>query len=219
MGTGTRDKMISGAVELMRQRGVNATSVREVVRYTDTPRGSIRHHFPNGRLQLVEEAVALAGLEVSVPMRELTTSLGALAGLRMFIGLWKKVLEAMQFQFGCPVLAVAIEQYIGEDGNPQPEAGQRLLRQADAIFSEWRQILEVAMVKDGVEVVRARRLATLIIASIEGTAALCRAANSSAAIDDLQAELELALMAALPATPAAAGGDGASRQGQRDAES
>lgn len=204
MGTGTRDKMVTGAVELIRRRGVNATSVREVVRHTDTPRGSIRHHFPNGKLQLVEEAVALAGLEVTVPLRELTASMGALAGLRMFIGLWKKVLEAMEFRFGCPVMAVAIEQYIGEDGNPQPDAEQRLLQQADAIFTEWRQILEVAMVKDGVEAVRARRLATLIISSIEGTAALCRAAGNSAAIDDLQAELELALLAALPAAPATA---------------
>lgn len=201
MKTGTRSKMVAGAVDLIRRRGVNATSVREVVRHTDTPRGSIRHHFPDGKLQLVEEAVVLAGREVSLPLEKLMADQGAVAGLSAFVGLWRHSLESSSFDAGCPVLAVAVEQYIGEDGNPQPEAGQRLLELADAIFKDWQRILEASLQKDGVSPVRARRLASLIISSVEGTVAMCRAARSTAPLDDVCSELEMALSAAISVTP------------------
>ena len=39
MTSDTRAKMVAGAADLMSRRGVNATSMREVVRHTGTPRG------------------------------------------------------------------------------------------------------------------------------------------------------------------------------------
>jgi len=60
MTSDTRAKMVAGAADLMSRRGVNATSMREVVRHTGTPRGSIGHHFPGGKQQLIEIAKALS---------------------------------------------------------------------------------------------------------------------------------------------------------------
>ncbi|HFX6065122.1 TPA: TetR/AcrR family transcriptional regulator, partial [Klebsiella pneumoniae] len=85
---------------MIRRRGVNATSVREVVRYTDTPRGSIAHHFPRGKQELVEEALRYAGREVSVPLEKLVGEHGTIAGLRAFVGLWRKVLESTGYEGG-----------------------------------------------------------------------------------------------------------------------
>lgn len=199
MKTETRSKMVAGAMDLIRRRGVNATSVREVVRHTDTPRGSIKHHFPNGKLQLVIEAVALAGNEVSLPLKQLMENQSTIKGLATFIGLWRQILENSNFEAGCPVLAVAVEQYIGEDGNPHPEAERLLLGMANDIFKDWQQILKMSLHKDGVPALRAKRLANLIISSIEGTVAMCRAAQSAAALDDVKAELELVITAAIQA--------------------
>lgn len=39
MTSDTRAKMVAGAADLVSRRGVNATSLREVVRHTGTPRG------------------------------------------------------------------------------------------------------------------------------------------------------------------------------------
>lgn len=194
--TGTRNRMVSGAIDLIRRRGVNATSVREVVRHTDTPRGSIAHHFPRGKLQLVEEALACAGQEVSAPLEQLVANKGALAGLRAFIGLWRQVLVSTRYEAGCPVLAIAVEQYIGEDGNPNLAAQKHLLAQANGIFAEWQRLLETAMQRDGMSADRARRISVLVIASVEGTVALCRAARSAQPLDDVLQELELVIAAA-----------------------
>lgn len=205
MKTGTRSRMVVGAADLIRRRGVNATSVREVVRYTDTPRGSIGHHFPGGKQQLIEDAVTYAGQEVSGPLETLMEQQGAVAGLRAFIGLWRNVLESSRYEAGCPVLAVAIEQYVGDDGAPDAKVQQRLLRLAREVFDGWQRILSVSLRKEGITPARARRLAALVVSSVEGTVALCRAARSSQPLRDVQLELELILSNAVASKAVAAG--------------
>lgn len=193
MKSDTRNKMVMGAIELIRQRGVNATSVREVVRHTDTPRGSIRYHFPEGKLQLVKEAIAMAGKEATQPLAFLMTEHGAIKGLGEFIDIWKNILEKSHFKSGCPILAVATEQYLGDDSNSNAEDEQQLLKLADDIFQEWQGIVAQALQKDGIETNRAQRLANLIISSVEGAIAMCRAAQTTQPLEDVKIELKLIL--------------------------
>ena len=201
MTSDTRARMVAGAADLMSRRGVNATSMREVVRHTGTPRGSIGHHFPRGKQQLIEDALAFAGRQVSGPLRHLTETRGAIVGLRSFIALWRKTLERTKFQAGCPVLAVAVEQYVNDatekDGEPDEAAQQHLLDLANGVFADWQQIMFAALRREGVAPARARRLAALVIASTEGTVAMCRAARRAQPLDDVRQELELVLAGAL----------------------
>ena len=201
MSSDTRAKMVAGAADLMSRRGVNATSMREVVRHTGTPRGSIGHHFPRGKQELIEDALVFAGKQVSGPLEHLTQSRGAVAGLRAFVALWRQTLERTKFQAGCPVLAVAVEQYVNDatekDGEPDEAAQQRLLDLANGVFADWQRIMFTALRREGVAPARARRLAALVIASTEGTVAMCRAARSAQPLDDVRQELELALSSAL----------------------
>ncbi|KRR28440.1 TetR/AcrR family transcriptional regulator [Bradyrhizobium retamae] len=201
MTSDTRAKMVAGAADLMSRRGVTATSMREVVRHTGTPRGSIGHHFPRGKQQLIEDALVFAGKQVSGPLEHLVQSRGAIAGLRAFIALWRQTLEKSKFQAGCPVLAVAVEQYVNDatekDGAPDEAAQRHLLDLADGVFADWQRIMFTALRREGVAPARARRLAALVIASTEGTVAMCRAARSAQPLDDVRQELELVLSSAL----------------------
>jgi AcrR family transcriptional regulator len=201
MTSDTRAKMVAGAADLMSRRGVNATSMREVVRHTGTPRGSIGHHFPRGKQQLIEDALLFAGKQVSGPLQHLTETRGAIAGLRTFIALWRQTLERTEFRAGCPVLAVAVEQYVNDatekDGEPDEAAQQHLLDLANGIFADWQRIMFTALRREGVAPARARRLAALVIASTEGTVAMCRAARSAQPLEDVRQELELVLSGAL----------------------
>ncbi len=193
MNTSTRDRMIAGAADLLRRKGMTATSMREVVRHSNTPRGSIAHHFPGGKRQLLEAAVEHAGLEVSQPLVYLLNRDGPIKGLGQFVALWRKTLEETDFQAGCAVLAVAVEQYASEQrGAPEPEAQiqLQLLDQADAIFAQWQAIVAESLQAAGVSEERSRCLALLTIASIEGSVALCRAARSSAPLDLIWQELQ-----------------------------
>ena len=201
MTSDTRARMVAGAADLMSRRGVNATSLREVVRHTGTPRGSIGHHFPDGKQQLIEDALVYAGKQVSGPLKHLTQKQGAVGGLHAFMSLWRQALERTKFQAGCPVLAVAVEQFVTDatdnDGAPDDAAQQRLLDLADGVFADWQKITATALRREGLTPARARRLAALVVASMEGAVAMCRAARSVQPLDDVRQELELVLSGAL----------------------
>ena len=195
MNTPTRDRMIAGAADLLRRKGMTATSMREVVRYSNTPRGSIAHHFPGGKRQLLEAAVDHAGREVSEPLAQLLDKHGPLQGLEMFVALWRKTLEETAFQAGGAVLAVAVEPYTcdqrGElDTELEAQIQLQLLDQANGIFVQWQEIISRSLQDVGVAVVRSRSLALLAIASIEGSVALCRAARSVEPLDLIWQELQ-----------------------------
>lgn len=198
MSITTRDKMIAGAADLMSRRGVNATSMRDVVRHTATPRGSISHHFPDGKRQLIAETVTFAGKQVSIPLEKAMNDRGVIGGLEAFIASWRRQLEATGFEAGCPVLAVAVDRYVGEASDRDDEtAQQHLLDLADGVFADWRQVMRAALLREGLPAERSERLATLVVASIEGTVAMCRASRSADPLDHVQQELETVLTAAL----------------------
>jgi TetR/AcrR family transcriptional regulator, lmrAB and yxaGH operons repressor len=53
--------MITGAAQLLAERGLLASSFSEVLDRTGAPRGSIYHHFPGGKDELVSEAIRHVG--------------------------------------------------------------------------------------------------------------------------------------------------------------
>ncbi|WP_244949947.1 TetR/AcrR family transcriptional regulator [Streptomyces griseofuscus] len=53
--------MVLSAAALLREYGAGGTSVDKVLAHSGAPRGSVYHHFPGGRAQLIDEAVAHAG--------------------------------------------------------------------------------------------------------------------------------------------------------------
>ena len=52
--------MIVSASVLIRERGARATSIDDVLEHSGAPRGSVYHHFPGGREQLLRDATDFA---------------------------------------------------------------------------------------------------------------------------------------------------------------
>lgn len=140
--------------------------------------------------------------EVTGALTHLVSTKGAVAGLRQFIGGWKSTLEASGYEAGCPVLAIAVEPYHpdGREGamtEETAEAAAAILERTAAVFAGWQTIMANALHKEGVSLPRAKRLATLSVASIEGTVAMCRVAKSSQSLDAVRTELEALFKTAL----------------------
>ena len=53
MRDGVREKMVLGALRLLATNGLEGVSFSTVLELTGTPRGSIYHHFPKGKNQLI----------------------------------------------------------------------------------------------------------------------------------------------------------------------
>jgi len=72
-----RARMVAGAVRLLATRGLEGTSFAEVLTLTDAPRGSVYHHFPGGKSELVHAGLDLAAsraLDAMADSRGATTT-------------------------------------------------------------------------------------------------------------------------------------------------
>lgn len=184
----SRQRLVVGAADMMRRRGLNATSVRELAKHAQAPLGSTYHYFPGGKYQLAAEAVQWADeLTTRALVKELRA--GPLAGLRAFLKLWRKIVVDSDFRAGCPVLAASVED-LPDDGAAPRDA-------AAAAFGNWTSVLAQSLRDHGVPEVDARRTAVVVVAAVEGSVAMCRAQRSVEPLDDIAAELESLVAARL----------------------
>src|SRR2546428_13721730 len=87
--TDSRASMVRSAASLIRTRGVNATSFSEVLAESGAPRGSIYHHFPNGKEQLAGDAIRWTSEWVLAHQRACRATTPA-GGLGCFIDIWRQ---------------------------------------------------------------------------------------------------------------------------------
>jgi TetR/AcrR family transcriptional regulator, lmrAB and yxaGH operons repressor len=184
----TRQKMLLSSVELLRERGAGGVTVDAVLARSQSPRGSVYHHFPGGRAEIISEALTLAG-DTITGIIERPAALGSVGVLRRFGKMWNRLLRDSGFNAGCPVVSVAV-------GGSADD--QHLLPAVAEIFHDWHQALAEAMIADGVDTKRAGRLATMAIAATEGAIIVCRVQRSTTPLDDVIAELESLIAAAIP---------------------
>src|SRR5438128_2883984 len=100
--------MIQSTAHLVRRNGVEATSFSGVLEHSGAPRGSIYHHFPGGKAQLIAEATAYAGDFVAQGLVAALDDEDPLAALRGLATFWRSVLRDSDFAAGCPVVAAAL---------------------------------------------------------------------------------------------------------------
>src|SRR3954469_1568181 len=107
--TSPRKRMIRSAALLIRERGVEATSFSDVLEHSGAPRGSIYHHFPGGKAQLVEEATRWAGDFIARAQIASLQDGDPVAAVDAAIARWRDVLGETDFAAGCPVAAVTVD--------------------------------------------------------------------------------------------------------------
>jgi AcrR family transcriptional regulator len=185
----SRQRLVAGAADMMRRRGLNATSVRELAKHAQAPLGSTYHYFPGGKYQLAAEAVQWADdLTTRALLKELKA--GPVAGLRAFLTMWRKILTDSDFRAGCPVLAASVED-LPADGTAPRDA-------AAAAFSNWTSMLAQSLREHGASEAGAHGVAVLIVAAIEGSVGMCRAQRSTDSLDQITGQLESLVTALLP---------------------
>ncbi|MFF7754676.1 TetR/AcrR family transcriptional regulator [Streptomyces sp. NPDC007971] len=184
----SRDRMISSAAALLAEQGAGATSIDRVLAHSGAPRGSVYHHFPDGRTQLIDEAVAFAGDVMAARIAAAARAGDPVAAIDAFFALWRDRLSGSDFRLGCPVVAAAVAA---------DEEGPRWADSAAAVFARWQDAFGDLLVAGGLPQPRGRRLASFIIGAIEGAVVLCRAERSLAPLDAAAAEIHDLLVHAL----------------------
>ena len=175
-----RERMIESALVLMGEHGVEATSFSQVIERSGAPRGSIYHHFPGGKEQLITEATRYAGDAVANLMTEAVEQHDdPVAAVDAITGFWRTVLYDSDFAAGCPVIAATLES----DHSP---AARDAAREA---FERWEQIYTEMLTRAGVPEERALSLGSTAISAVEGAVILSRAQHSNGPLERVVDEL------------------------------
>src|SRR3954454_19191172 len=144
--TDARERMVQSAALLFRRQGIEGTSFSDVLEHSGAPRGSIYHHFPEGKAQLAEEATRYAGDFIAAGLITALAEDDPLAAIRRFTSSWLDVLRKSDFAAGCPVVAAAVE------GDRMPGAREA----AGAAFARWEELLGTAFEQRGLAPDRGR---------------------------------------------------------------
>ena len=175
----SRASMVRSAAALIASRGVTATSLSDVLTHSGAPRGSIYHHFPDGKKQLTEEAIRWTSERVLAHQR---ASGGGTPSevLGSFIDLWRAVVRSSGGSSGCVVAGVAIDTIAGDAG---------LAEVIRATFASWVDLLREQLEAAGVPAGRAGSIALATLAAMEGALILCRAQGNGDPLDTVAEEL------------------------------
>jgi AcrR family transcriptional regulator len=163
--------MVETAAALLQTRGYAATSWRDLVDEAGTPWGSAHYHFPGGKEELAVAAVDLGARRVAEALDEcLAASSSVPQGVRRWFEASAAATRSSQFTAGCPVATVALETSAELTG---------LSTACAEAFDAWRTLVMEALMGAGIGRVRARELATITIALLEGALLLARTSRST----------------------------------------
>lgn len=166
---GSRQRMIEAAIELMRGAGLSGAGINEIVRASGAPKGSVYHHFPAGKQQIVAEALTdysgrvMAFIDAALASRD-----AAADKVVALFGAFGRRVETGAFRRSCAFGAVCLD--LDEDLD-----GLRGLI-ADA-FDDWARL--IARHFDLGDARRTRSFAGLVLTAIEGAYVRARAEQSS----------------------------------------
>ncbi|MCV7146813.1 TetR/AcrR family transcriptional regulator [Mycobacterium riyadhense] len=182
---GTRNKMLISAAEVMRERGAAGVTIDAVLARSGTPRGSVYYHFPDGRSQILTEALRYAGDSITATI-DAAVDRGARVLLREYVEFWERLLTECDFSAGCPVVAAAI-------GSADDEV--ELSAEAGVILDRWCTSLTRAFIADGFDESDAASLAVMSISALEGAIVLCRSTRSAVPLRQVGDQLEFLIKA------------------------
>ena len=178
----TRDRLVVTAANLFRQKGYHGVGLAEILKQANAPKGSLYHHFPNGKPDLAIAAAdwASAGMLAIVDdaFRDATSFQDGATTLCFKLA---KFFDLSNKWDGCPVTHVLFD-------GPGNDAFRD---HANTIFDAWIAQTAAHGIRLGIAPDKAEHLAETLLIAIQGTWVMARARRSSDVIRQIPDRLFL----------------------------
>ena len=176
----TRDRLIIAAAQLFRQKGYHGTGLAQILSITGLPKGSLYHHFPNGKADLAQEAAHWASSGMLRVIDDAFSPATSYAdGATTLCHKLAKFFDLSGKWDGCPVSTILT-------AGPGNEAFTDL---SDAIFAEWIDRIASHARRLGLATSDAKYAAETLLIGIQGSWILARARRSSDLLRQLPARI------------------------------
>lgn len=106
----TKDRLIVAATRLFRQRGYDGTGVTEILAAAGVPKGSLYHHFPDGKADLACAAADWTATEIARVIDDsFKTATDWRHGATTFCFKMAKLFDILNSADACPIFGLLFE--------------------------------------------------------------------------------------------------------------
>lgn len=170
VATAPRDRLLLAAETMLREAGMAGTGIKDVVKRSGAPVGSLYHYFPGGKTQLVTEALEIhAGRSKALIARFFSGRTSAATAVRQLFDSAAQGFDRAGADKGCAIGAVSLDLQAGDS---------QARRICEATFEGWVDLIAPHLPFPS-KATRAS-FAVTIVAALEGAFVLARAARSGA---------------------------------------
>ena len=182
----TRSRLLATTARLLQTQGYHGTGLNQILAEAAAPRGSLYFHFPGGKEQLAADALSKSEAFINRAFAAAFERCGpdVAAGVGTIIEGFARQLEHSNFAEGCPFATVALESAALPDS---------LRRACGAAFGRWQAMLAERLGVIEPDVNRAKALANLVLAAIEGGMVLAKAQANAAPLRQVADQLAVLL--------------------------
>jgi TetR/AcrR family transcriptional regulator, lmrAB and yxaGH operons repressor len=167
----TRDRLVRTTSRLLRKQGYGATGLNQVMAEAQAPKGSMYFHFPGGKEELAAAAIDYFAERVTQRLDNGLAEAGTVReAVTRFFDDYIEHLDRTDFSEGCAVATVALDA---------AAAHEALAAATGRALRGWIDRFAQALEAEGRSPAEAHRLATLVIAAIEGTLVICKGERST----------------------------------------
>jgi TetR/AcrR family transcriptional regulator, lmrAB and yxaGH operons repressor len=162
----TRGRLVATAARLFRQKGYNGVGLTEILVQARAPKGSLYHHFPNGKSDLAHAAADATSQGMIIIMDDaFRTAPDYPAGAATLCHKLAKLFDITHGSDTCPISAMLFD---GPETNDFRD-------HADRIFRDWTASIAAHAVRLGTPPDRAPDDAEMLLIAIGGGWTLSRA--------------------------------------------
>jgi TetR/AcrR family transcriptional repressor of lmrAB and yxaGH operons len=175
----SRQRLLSTTIRMVRRQGYAATGLQQVLTTSGASGGSLYHHFPGGKEELVAAALVTAVERITADLAALLADHDAVTAVGSWLDVYTDAIRRDP-RDGCPVAPVAMEAI---------SASPQLTRLARDAFTAWVQLLAARLEIDGHTPERAATAALTAVSAVEGALLIGRTQGDGAALVAVRAML------------------------------
>lgn len=138
----TREKLVSTTSKLVRKKGYFGTGINEILTSIEVPKGSLYHHFPKGKDELVIAAILYGGEAQMLKYGQALRGKPAEEGLCAMVDVMANELADSNFEDACPIAAVAMAS---------GAIDETIRKACDNVFIGWQNDLAGYLERRGIE--------------------------------------------------------------------
>lgn len=158
--TDSKEKILEAAARLFQVKGYNATGLNEILKESNSPKGSLYYYFPNGKEELALEAIKLSSITIQ---NRLKSTLENIANpIKAVERLIDNIIEDLDKE-GKPkdisISLIALETYL---------TSETLRKACEEAFLTLEKLYAEKLIQCGIEKEAAKELGRFLQVMIEG---------------------------------------------------